>query len=61
MVRQVELEILVERLGKASDQAKEMELEHLHFLLSMAFVEAKQQLSVVKAPLRLVPSDHRRQ
>jgi hypothetical protein len=54
MVRQEELEILVERLEKSLDQAKEMQLEHLHFLLSMAFKEAKQQLSVVAAPLRLV-------
>jgi hypothetical protein len=61
MVRQAELEAMIEQLEKASVQAKEMELEHLHFLLSMAFVEAKQQLSVVKAPLRLVPSDHNRQ
>jgi hypothetical protein len=54
MAREVELEILVERLEKASDQAKEIELEHLHFLLSMAFMEAKQQLSVVQAPLKLL-------
>jgi hypothetical protein len=54
MAREGELEILVERLEKASDQAKAIELEHLHFLLSMAFMEAKQQLSAVKAPLKLV-------
>jgi hypothetical protein len=54
MARQVELEILVDRLEKTLDQAKEMELEHLHFLLSMAFKETQRQLSVVPAPLRLV-------
>jgi hypothetical protein len=56
MIRQ-ELEILIERLEKVLDQAQRTELEHLHFLLSMAVVEAKQQLSVVRAPpLRLVLS-----
>lgn len=59
MVRQRELEVLVQRLEKVLDQAREMELEHLHFLLSMAFTEAQQQLSVVKAPLRLVLSERR--
>jgi hypothetical protein len=59
MVRQVELEILVERLEKALDQAKEMELEHLHFLLSMAFKEAQQQLSVAPTRLRLVVGNAR--
>ena len=59
MARQRELEVLVQRLEKVLDQATEMELEHLHFLLSMAFMEAQQQLSVVKAPLRLVLSEGR--
>jgi hypothetical protein len=54
MVRQAELEMLVERLEKALDQAEEMELAHLHFLLSMALAEAEQQLSVVRVPPRLV-------
>ena len=54
MARQRELEVLVQQLENVLDQAKEMELEHLHFLLSMAFMEAQQQLSVVRAPLRLV-------
>jgi len=54
MARQQELGVLVERLEGVLDQAEEMGLEHLHFLLSMAFVEARQQLSAVKAPLRLV-------
>jgi hypothetical protein len=57
MVRQRELEVLVQRLEKVLDQAKEMELDHLHFLLSMAFMEAQQQLSVVRPPLRLVLSN----
>jgi hypothetical protein len=57
MIRQAELEILVDQLEKVLDQAKEMELEHLHFLLSMASLEAQQQLSVVKPPLRLVLSN----
>lgn len=60
MVRQGELEVLVQRLERALDQAKEMELEHLHFLLSMAFMEAQQQRSVVKSPLRLVRSNANR-
>ena len=59
MVRQRELEVLVQQLEKVLGQAKELELEHLHFLLSMAFIEAQQQLSVVKAPLRLVLSKGR--
>jgi hypothetical protein len=54
MVRQQELGVLVARLEGALDQADGMELEHLHFLLSMAFTEAGQQLLVVKARLRLV-------
>jgi hypothetical protein len=54
MVRQSELEILVEQLERASEQAKEMKLDHLHFLLSMAFTEAQAQLSVVRSRLRLV-------
>ena len=49
--------VLVERLEGALDQAEHMRLEHLHFLLSMAFAEATQQLSTVKAPLRLVVCD----
>jgi hypothetical protein len=53
VVRQRELEVLVQRLEKVLDQAKEME----HFLLSMAFMEAGQQLSVVKPPLRLLLSN----
>ena len=56
MVRQRELEVLVQRLEKVLDQTKEMQLEHLHFLLSMAFMEAQQQRSVVKSPLQLVRS-----
>jgi hypothetical protein len=54
MVRQAELEILVEQLERASEQAKEMKLDHLHFLLSMASTEAQAQLSVVRSPLRVV-------
>jgi hypothetical protein len=57
MVCRRELGILVERLEGALDQAEDMGLEHLHFLLSMACAEAKKQLSVVKAPLRLVVCD----
>ena len=57
MARQQELGVLVERLEGALDQAEDMGLEHLHFLLSMAFAEATQQLSTVKAPLRLVVCD----
>jgi len=57
MVCQRELRILVERLEGALDQAEDMGLEHLHFLLSMACTEARQQLSAVKAPLRLVVCD----
>lgn len=57
MVRQQELGDLAERLEGALDQAEDMGLEHLHFLLSMAFAEARQQLSAVKAPLRLVVCD----
>jgi hypothetical protein len=57
MVRKRELEVLVQRIENVLDQAKEMELEHLHFLLSMAFMEAQQRLSVAKPPLRLVPSN----
>jgi hypothetical protein len=59
MVRQRELDVLVQQLEKVLDQAKEMELEHLHFLLSMAFMEAQQQLSAVQVPLRLVLSEGR--
>jgi hypothetical protein len=59
MVRLRELEVLVQQVEKVVDQAKEMELEHLHFLLSMAFMEAQQHRSVVKAPLRLVFSERR--
>jgi hypothetical protein len=59
MVRQ-ELEILIERLEKALHQAQKMELEHLHFLLSMAVAEAKQELPAVRVPpLRLVLSGGR--
>jgi hypothetical protein len=54
MVYQRELRMLVERLEGALDQADEMGLEHLHFLLSMACTEAEKQLSAIKAPLRLV-------
>ena len=57
MARQPELDVLVERLETALDQAKDMGLEHLHFLLSMAFTEAKKQLSAVTPPLRLVVCD----
>lgn len=57
MVRQPELGVLVERLEGVLDQAEEMRLEHLHFLLSMAFAEAKKQLSVIQPPLRLVVCD----
>jgi hypothetical protein len=57
MVCQRELRILVERLEGALDQAEDMGLEHLHFLLSMACTEARQQLSAVKAPLQLVVCD----
>ncbi len=57
MVCQRELRILVERLEGALDQAEDIGLEHLHFLLSMACTEARQQLSAVKAPLRLVDCD----
>jgi hypothetical protein len=57
MVCRRELGILVERLEGALDQAEDMGLEHLHFLLSMACAEADKQLSVVKAPLRLVVCD----
>jgi hypothetical protein len=57
MVCQRELRILVERLEGALDQAEDMGLEHLHFLLSMACTEAETQLSAVKAPLRLVVCD----
>jgi hypothetical protein len=57
MVCQQKLGVLVERLKGALDQAEEMGLEHLHFLLSMACTEAEQQLSAVKAPLRLVVCD----
>jgi hypothetical protein len=48
---------MVERLEGALDQAEDMGLEHLHFLLSMACTEAEKQLSAVKAPLRLVVCD----
>jgi hypothetical protein len=54
MVSRAELEVLIERLENALDQAREMELKHLQFLLSMAFMEARQQLAAVPAPLRLV-------
>ena len=57
MVHQRELGVLVERLEGALDQAEDMRLEHLHFLLSMACAEARQQLSAVKVPLRLVVCD----
>ena len=57
MLCQRELRILVERLEGALDQAEDMGLEHLHFLLSMACTEAEKQLSAVKAPLRLVVCD----
>jgi hypothetical protein len=57
MARKTEFDVLFDRLEKAVDQAQEMQLEHLHFLLSMALMEAKQQLSVVSAPLRLVVSN----
>jgi hypothetical protein len=57
MMCQRELGILVERLEVALDQAENMGLEHLHFLLSMARTEAEKQLSAVKAPLRLVVCD----
>jgi hypothetical protein len=57
MVRQRELGVLVERLEEGLDQAEGMGLEHLHFLLSMAYAEATQQLSAGKAPLRLVVCD----
>jgi hypothetical protein len=60
MVRQRELEVVVQRLEKALHQAKEMELDHLHFLLSMAFLEAQRQCSAAKSPLRLVLSNARR-
>ncbi len=59
MVRQRELEVLGQQLEEVLDQAKEMELEHLHFLLSMAFKEVQQQLSAVRTPLRLVLSERR--
>ena len=57
MVCQRELRILVERLEGTLDQAENMGLDHLHFLLSMACTEAEKQLSAVKAPLRLVVCD----
>jgi hypothetical protein len=57
MARQQELGVLVERLEEALEQAEDMRLEHLRFLLSMACAEATQQLSTVKAPLRLVVCD----
>ena len=57
MMCQRELGILVERLEGALDQAEDMGLEHLHFLLSMACAEAETQLSAVKAPLRVVVCD----
>jgi hypothetical protein len=57
MACQRELRILVERLEGVLDQAEDTGLEHLHFLLSMALAEARQQLSAVKAPLRLVVCD----
>jgi hypothetical protein len=49
-----ELKVLIEGLEKTLDQSRELKLEHLQFLLSMAFMEAEQQLSAAKAPLRLV-------
>ncbi|HYW62438.1 MAG TPA: hypothetical protein VE865_04475 [Bradyrhizobium sp.] len=54
MLRQTELEILAAQLERASEQAKEMKFEHLQFLLSMAFTEARAQLSVARPPLKLV-------
>jgi hypothetical protein len=57
MVRQRKLGVVVERLEGALDQAEDIGLEHLHFLLSMALMEARQQLSAVKLPLRLVVCD----
>jgi hypothetical protein len=54
MVRQSELEILVQQLERSSEQAKDMESDHLHFLLSMAFAEAQAQLSVARSRLRVV-------
>ena len=57
MMCQRELGILVERLEAVLNQAEDMRLEHLQFLLSMALMEAKQQLCVVSAPLRIVVSD----
>jgi hypothetical protein len=41
MVRQRKLGVVVERLEGALDQAEDIGLEHLHFLLSMAFAESK--------------------
>jgi len=57
MAGQQELGILVERLEAVLNQAEDMRLEHLQFLLSMAFAEARQRLSAAKAPLRLVGCD----
>jgi hypothetical protein len=57
MVRQQRLGVVVERLQGALDQAEDIGLEHLHFLLSMALTEAREQLSAVKVPLRLVVCD----
>jgi hypothetical protein len=53
MISKTKIDILFDQLEKAVAQARQMELEHLHFLLSMALMEAKQQLSVVSVPLRL--------
>lgn len=54
MVRHEQLAVMVERLERALDQAVDMELEHLHFLLSMALVEARRQRPDAPVPLRLV-------
>lgn len=57
MVGEAELEVLVTHLERALEQAKVVKLKHLQYLVSMALMEAEQQLPGLRPALRVVSSD----
>lgn len=57
MVGDAELELLVKHLERALEQAKAVKLKHLQYLVSMALMEAEQQLPGFRPALRVVSTD----
>jgi hypothetical protein len=57
MVGEADLEVLIKHLQRALEQAKAVKLKHLQYLVSMALMEAEQQLPGFRPALRVVSSD----